>query len=66
MTAAFTNSNFFAPAVNEPCVYQVEVITYDGDSEIVDVEANNAEQAQAMAASLVDNADYTMIVGVYA
>lgn len=41
--------------------YSVEVITFDGDSFTVEVEARNAEEAQEIAASQVDNADYTMV-----
>ena len=43
--------------------YQVEVITFDGESEIVYVEANSAEEAQAKAAAEVPDADYTMVQG---
>lgn len=43
--------------------YQVEVITFDGESEIVYVEAENAEEAQAKAAAEVPDADYTMVQG---
>lgn len=41
--------------------YSVEVITFDGDSITVEVEARNAEEAQEIAASQVDNVDYTMV-----
>lgn len=44
--------------------YMVEVITFDGESEIVYVVARTSEQAQEMAAAQVANADYTMVQGV--
>ena len=43
--------------------YSVEVITFDGDSYTIEVEARNAEEAQEIAASQVDDADYTMVQG---
>ena len=43
--------------------YMIEVITFDGESEIVYVEAENAEEAQAKAAAEVPDADYTMVQG---
>ena len=51
---------------NELREYQVEVITFDGDSEIVYVEAYDEHEALDTAASMVDNADYCMIQGVTA
>ncbi len=64
MTAIFTNSNFFAlNSNNEIREYQIEVITFDGDSEIVYVEAHDASEAQEIAASMVENADYCMVQG---
>lgn len=62
MTVVFPNSKFFSySSDNELREYQVEVITYDGDSETVYVEAADADEAQVMAASMVANADYTMV-----
>ena len=43
--------------------YSVEVITFDGESEIAYVESNSAEEAQAKAAAEVPDADYTMVQG---
>ena len=40
--------------------YQVEVITFDGESEIVYVVARTSEEAQEKAAAQVPNADYTI------
>ena len=56
-TAASLNSN------NNLMEYMIEVITFDGESEIVYVEAENAEEAQAKAAAEVPDADYTMVQG---
>ena len=44
--------------------YQVEVITFDGDSETVYVEARSEEEASNMASEIVGNADYTMVYEV--
>ena len=41
--------------------YQVEVVTFDGESETVYVEAHNEAEASDKAAALVGNADYTMV-----
>ena len=46
--------------------YSVEVITFDGESITVEVEARSAEVAQEIAASQVENADYTMVQGCFA
>lgn len=43
--------------------YQVEVITFDGESEIVYVVARTSEEAQEKAAAQVPDADYTMVQG---
>ena len=41
--------------------YQVEVVTFDGESETVYVEAHNEAEASDIAAAHVGNADYTMV-----
>ncbi len=41
--------------------YQVEVVTFDGESETVYVEAHNEAEASNIAAAQVGNADYTMV-----
>ena len=46
--------------------YSVEVITFDGESITVEVEARSAEEAQEIAASQVEHADYTMVQGCFA
>ena len=43
--------------------YTVEVITFDGESYIEEVEAHDADEAQAIAASLHEDVDYTMVQG---
>lgn len=56
-TAASLNSN------NNLMEYMIEVITFDGESEIVYVVARTSEEAQAKAADQVPDADYTMVQG---
>ena len=46
---------------NELKEYQVEVSTFDGESETVYVEAYNEAEASNKAAAQVGNADYTMV-----
>ena len=46
--------------------FSVEVITFDGESFIEEVEARSAEEAQEIAASEFDNVDYTMVQGCFA
>ena len=46
---------------NELKEFQVEVVTFDGESEIVYVEAYNEDEASNIAAARVGNADYTMV-----
>lgn len=46
--------------------WTIEVITFDGESIIIEVEAYTADEAQEMAASQVENADYTMVQGCFA
>lgn len=45
--------------------YQVEVMNFDGESEIVYVVARSSEEAQEKAAAQVPNADYTMVQGCW-
>lgn len=58
-SAASLNSN------NRLKFYTVEVVTFDNESFIVEVEARNEEEAQEMAAAEIENADYTMIQGCF-
>ena len=46
--------------------FSVEVITFDGESYTIEVEARNADEAQEIAASQFDNVDYTMVQGCFA
>ena len=46
---------------NELKEYQVEVITFDGESEMVYVEAYNEDEASDIAAAQVGDADDTMV-----
>lgn len=45
--------------------YSVEVITFDGESYMTEVEAYSAEEAQELAAANYDEVDYTMVQGCY-
>lgn len=63
MTHVMQGFAFSLNSDNRPKFFTVEVVTFDGDSHIVEVEARNAEEAQDMAASEVGNADYTMVQG---
>ena len=55
IAAASLNSN------NALKFWTIEVITFDNESIIVEVEARTAEEAQEIAASLHDEVDYTMV-----
>ncbi len=46
-------------------VYTVEVITFDGDSIIEEIEAYSEIEAQRIAAKMVLDADYIMVQGSY-
>ena len=46
--------------------FSVEVITFDGESYTVEVEARSADEAQEIAASMHDDVDYTMVQGCFA
>lgn len=46
---------------NELKEYQVEVVTFDGESVTVYVEAYNEDEASCIAAEQVGDADYTMV-----
>ncbi|MCM1139955.1 MAG: hypothetical protein NC453_15420 [Muribaculum sp.] len=43
--------------------YMIEVITFNGESEIVYIVARTSDEAQAQAAAQVADADYTMVQG---
>lgn len=62
-------SNNFSSSLNSNRklkYFSVEVITFDGESYTIEVEARNAEEAQEIAASQVEDADYTMVQGCFA
>ena len=67
MTAVFSTSNFFSSDYdNELRSFTCEVITFDGESYTFEIEAENADEAQAQAASMVEDADYVMVQSVVA
>lgn len=43
-------------------LYIVEVVTFDGEAVNVEVYAYNSDEAQAQAADMVENADYTSVI----
>lgn len=58
-------SNLFNEASNKvEKLYQVEVVDFDGIATIVEVLATSAAEAQAEAAEIVGEADYTSVVYV--
>ena len=59
IAAASLNSN------NALKFWTIEVITFDNESIIVEVEARTAEEAQEIAASLHEDVDYTMVQGCF-
>ena len=60
IAAASLNSN------NALKFWTIEVITFDNESIIVEVEARTAEEAQEIAASKHEDVDYTMVQGCFA
>lgn len=64
MTAVFSlAANFSHNSDNSLSEYHVEVITYDGESVPLYIEARSECEAQDIAASMVDDADYIMVHG---
>ena len=62
-------SNIFNSSLNSNRklkYFSVEVITFDGESFIEEVEARSAEEAQEIAASMYEEVDYTMVQGCFA
>ena len=62
-------SNFFSSSLNSNRrlkFYTIEVVTFEGESYISEVEARSSEEAQELAASEYDNVDYTMVQGCFA
>lgn len=67
MTAIYQFSTTPAHATSKSIKeYQIEVITFDGESVIEYVEAHSEEEAIEIALSNVENADYAMVQGIYA
>lgn len=61
-------SNIFSSSLNSNRklkYFSVEVITFDGESYIEEIEARTADEAQEIAASRFDNVDYTMVQGCF-
>lgn len=62
-------SNIFNSSLNSNHklkYFSVEVITFNGESFIEEVEARSAEEAQEIAASMYEEVDYTMVQGCFA
>ena len=64
MTAIHSTSGFFTLTAEELRIYTIEVVTFDGDSHIIEIAAESAEEACEIAASQVEDADYTMVQAV--
>lgn len=65
MTAVFSSSNFNSfSSDNVLSIFTIEVITFDGESHIFEIEAANGDEALDIAATMVSDADYCMIQGV--
>ena len=58
----FAAMNSFENNYNDEVIeYQVEVVNFDGETEIVFVEAHNEQEAADKAAEMVEDADYTIV-----
>lgn len=68
MTCVFQLSDFyFDSEITEPDkLYQVEVLDYNGEIHVLEIEASCQEEALSMAADLVPYADYAFVIGVFA
>lgn len=54
--------NSFENNFNDELIeYQVEVVNFDGETEIIFVEAHNEQEATDKAAEMVEDADYTIV-----
>lgn len=62
-----STSSFAAPLASRSIrkFYQIEVVTFDGDTEVVEVLARTEEEAQNEAAYMVANADYTTVLACW-
>ncbi len=67
MTYVAQFSRFSSPSSDETYKeYQVEIVTFDGDSYFETIEAASEEEAAEIAAGMVGNTDFVMIQGVVA
>ncbi len=58
----FAAMNSFENNFNDELIeYQVEVVNFDGETEIIFVEAHNEQEAADKAAEMVEDADYTIV-----
>ena len=58
----FAAMNSFENNFNDKLIeYQVEVVNFDGETEIIFVEAHNEQEAADKAAEMVEDADYTIV-----
>lgn len=66
MTSVYSSTSF-ASFIDSSIAseYMVEVVTFDGDSVSLTIEAASEDEAQMIAAAMIDNADYIMIQGCY-
>ena len=65
----YVSTNIFGSSLNsnrKNTYFTVEVITFDGDSNIVEIEARDEDEAQEIAASQFEDVDYTMVQGCFA
>ena len=65
----YVSTNIFGSSLNsnrKNKYYTVEVITVDGDSNTVEIEARDEDEAQEIAASQFEDVDYTMVQGCFA
>lgn len=65
MTSVRNSNSFFNNSISLASEYMIEVVTFDGDSVSFTIEAASEDEAQMIAAAMVDNADYIMIQGCY-
>lgn len=65
MTSVRNSNSFFNNSISLASEYMIEVVTFDGDSVSFTIEAASEDEAQMIAAAMVDDADYIMIQGCY-
>ena len=65
----YVSTNIFGSSLNsnrKSKYFTVEVITFDGDSNTVEIQARDEYEAQEIAASQFEDVDYTMVQGCFA